>query len=45
MRDWFIDQTWEQVYCAENFHEKAFIFQNMLINKMDNIFPEKTRKI
>ena len=26
-------------------HEKALIFQNMLVNKVDKIFPEKTRKI
>ena len=45
MRKWFIDQTWEEVYIEESAHEKAKIFQNMLISKLDEIFPEKMRKI
>ena len=45
MREWFIDQTWENVYSAESAHEKAKIFQDMLLNKVDEIFPLKTRKI
>ena len=35
MKDWFIDQTWEEVYCAESAHEKASIFQK------DKKNPEK----
>ena len=45
MREWFIDQTWEKVYSAETTHEKAELFQKMLVTKLDEIFPEKTRKI
>ena len=45
MREWFIDQTWEQVYEAVTAHEKADVFQKMLVSKMDEIFPEKIRKI
>ena len=45
MKDWFIDQTWEKVYQAESAHDKAEIFQSMLINILDEIFPEKERKI
>jgi hypothetical protein len=45
MREWFIDQRWEQVYEAVTAHEKADVFQKMLVSKMDEIFPEKIRKI
>ena len=44
-RDWFIDQTWEDVYNKESAHEKAEIFQKILVNKVDEIFPQKIRKI
>ena len=45
LREWFIDQTWEKVFSTESTHEKARIFQELLVNKCDEIFPEKTRKI
>ena len=45
MKEWFIDQTWQEVYRAESAHDKAEIFQTMLINKLDEIFPVKTRKL
>ena len=45
MREWFIDHSWDQVYSAESAHQKAAIFQKILINKMDEIFPEKIRKV
>ena len=45
MRDWFIDQTWNEVYTAESSHLKAEVFQKLLVDKLDEIFPEKTRKI
>ena len=45
MKDWFIDQNWEEVYSAESAHEKASIFQKMLLAKLDEIFPVKNRKI
>ena len=44
-REWLIDQSWEALYQAESAHTKAQIFQNMLVSKLDEIFPEKTRKI
>ena len=31
MKNWFIDQSWEEVYQAETAHEKAKIFQNILL--------------
>ena len=40
MKDWFIDQTWDQVYQAESAHQKAEIFQNILVQKLHEIFPK-----
>ena len=45
MRQWLIDQTWNNVYEAESAHAKAEIFQKCLLEQYENIFPEKTRKI
>ena len=45
MRSWLIDQTWDDIYKAEDSHIKAEIFQNMLMHKFLVCFPEKTRKI
>ena len=45
MKDRFIDQTWSQVYEATSAHEKAKIFQELLLGALDDIFPEKERKI
>ena len=45
MKNWFIDQSWKEVYQAETAHEKAKIFQNILLKVLDEIFPEKIRKI
>ena len=44
-KEWFIDQSWEEVYNVESAHEKAENFQNILLTKLDEIFPEKIRKI
>ena len=45
MKQWFIDQTWEEVFKEESAHRKAEVFQNMLIKVLEEIFPEKIRKI
>ena len=44
-KEWLIVQTWEEVCCAQSAHKKAESFQKMLVNKMNEIFPEKKRKI
>ena len=44
MKTWFIDQTWENVYSAESAHEKASIFQNILIQKLEEFSPENQQK-
>ena len=45
LTEWFIDQTWDQVYSVQSAHKKAEIFQQLLTQKLDEIFPIKTRKI
>ena len=45
MRNWLMDENWKEVFEAESSHEKAAIFQNILIQKFESIFPEKTRNI
>ena len=42
---WLIGETWEDVYGAESAHQKAAIFQNKIVAKFDEIFPQKTRQI
>ena len=45
MKEWFVDKTWEEVTEVENAHEKASNFHKVLLEKLDEIFPEKERKI
>ena len=45
MKDWFIDKTWDEIYEVETSHEKAKIFQDTLLQKMEEFFPQKTLKI
>lgn len=45
MQNWIIQQTWDNVFQTEDTHNKAQIFQDTLITKYEEIFPEKTRKI
>ena len=44
-KEWLIVQKWEEVFSAQSAHEKVESFQKMLVNKMNEIFPEKKRKI
>ena len=45
MKEWFIDQGWDEIYSATSTHDKAQLFQNLLVNKMEDIFPIKVMKI
>ena len=45
MKNWFVDQTWEQVYHAESTHDKAAVFQKLLLQALDDFFPEQVRKV
>ena len=43
--DWIKNQTWETVLSAEGAHDKARIFQNLLLEKMNFFLPEKVIKM
>ena len=45
MKNWFTDQTWEKVYQLDSAHDKAAKFQEILLQALDNIFPQKVRKV
>ena len=45
MKEWFVDQSWREVYQAESAHMKAEVFQQTLIKALDDFFPQKIRKI
>ena len=45
MKNWLRDKSWNEVYKDESAHNKAEVFQNILVQKMNEIFPEKIRKI
>ena len=45
MKEWFIDMAWDAVYNEVSAHQKAEKFQDILMAKLSQIFPEKLRKI
>ena len=45
MKEWLVNESWENVYSCESCHEKASVFQPSLLEKFCLLFPEKTRKI
>ena len=42
IKTWLTDYPWAEVYEAESAHQKADIFQNLLLTKANEFFPEKT---
>ena len=40
-----MDQNWEQVYKAESAHDKAAIFQQLLLQALEEFFPQKIWKV
>ena len=34
-KEWLIEETWQPIYEAESAHEKARLFQTILVEKMD----------
>ena len=38
MEDWLLDENWSKVYESESAHNKARIFQEMLLEKFICIF-------
>ena len=45
MKEWLVDKSWEEVFEAKSAHEKAESFQDILVKKLDEFFPIKTRKV
>ena len=43
MKVFLIEETWEKVKEAKTSHDKASIFQNILLDQLNKCFPEKTR--
>ena len=41
MKDWLIDHAWDNIYNVESAHEKAQNFQNILLEKLEEFFPQK----
>ena len=41
---WLSDQTWDTIYGGNNCHNKADMFQDLLMGKYYEIFPLKTFK-
>ena len=44
MRSWLTDFAWDVVYKTESAHQKADIFQTLLLAKTNEFFPEKTHQ-
>ena len=44
-RFWLKSQNWAEVFDEENVDKKADIFQNMLLQKLDEFLPTKVRKV
>ena len=42
---WLNNQTWKKVLEAENVDEKTEVFQNMLLEKLEEFLPLKKRKV
>ena len=45
LKIWFMEQTWKDVFEAENVHMKAEILQSKLLAALDKCCPEKSIKI
>ena len=44
LKGWFIDQTWTEVYEEESAHDKAAVFQKLLLDALNKFLPEKMNK-
>ena len=45
MRSWLMSQDWSQIFETSTAHDKAKILQEMLLQKFNEIFPEKTHRV
>ena len=42
LRRWFGDQQWEEVYSSVTAHDKAMLFQSIIMEKINQYLPERT---
>ena len=42
LRRWFSDQQWEEVYSSVTAHDKAMLFQSIIMEKINQCLPERT---
>ena len=42
---WLKSQKWTEIFEEENVNKKAEIFQNLLLQKLEEFLPSKTRKV
>ena len=45
MKQWLQNETWQQLYQLDNAHQKAELFHNTLLEKLDFYLPEKNIKL
>ena len=45
MGQWIQSQDWHEIYHAENVNLKAEKFEKLIMDKVEQLFPEKTMKI
>jgi hypothetical protein len=45
MRKYLENQNWNMVYESQSAHEKASVLQELLLQKFNEYFPEKTHRI
>ena len=45
LKNWFQAQEWGEVIKEESVDKKAEILHNMILDKVDEFCPEKTRKL
>ena len=44
MGRWIQEQSWAEIYQSKDINEKANILQDMILNKLNEIFPMKKAK-
>ena len=42
MENWFMAQTWREIFEKESAHEKAETLQKILLDALERFFPQKT---
>ena len=43
MKEWFLNQTWSEIYTQESAHDKAALLKQILFDALNEFFPVKVR--